>query len=129
MRERPPIPGQSIEKSRLTDIRTPDDNDLLEKRIAHSPVLYTGGMIFALVLTVMALRELLDGVTEFDELDDRSFHEWQFQLVQYYRRHAQEQEPIAVAVIQRQLIAHDSETRRRLDELQAMLDSAHDPMI
>lgn len=77
----------------------------------------------------MTLVDLLAGVDELDGLDDRSFNEWQFKLVQRYRRNVPEQELIAVSVGRRHGELCDDMTRGRLDELQAMLDSAHDPMI
>ncbi|MEO8033093.1 MAG: hypothetical protein ABI837_01590 [Acidobacteriota bacterium] len=77
----------------------------------------------------MTLIDLLAAVDELDELDDRSFNDWQFQLVQRYRRNEPEQELIAVTVGRRYAESRDETTRERLDELQAMLDSAHDPMI
>jgi hypothetical protein len=62
-------------------------------------------------------------------LDDATFHAWEFGIVQRYRRHEEEQEPIAMAVTRRNLADCDLRERQRIEELLAMLDSAHDPFI
>lgn len=72
------------------------------------------------------LTSLLDSLAE---LDDRAFHRFEYDLVEHYRRHEAEQEAIAIAVTRYSLGAKDGRTRERVDEMLAMLDSTHDPLI
>jgi hypothetical protein len=75
------------------------------------------------------LTELLPAVPRIQWMSDAEFHAFQYDLVLRYRRHEEEQEPIAVAVTR---ACAEMETRRmrdRLEELLAMLDATHDPFI
>ena len=72
------------------------------------------------------LASILDSLAE---LDDPAFHRFEYDLVEHYRRHEAEQEAIAVAVMRYSLGAKDARTRERIDELLAMLESTHDPLI
>lgn len=62
-------------------------------------------------------------------LADREFRQFEYGLVAYYRRNEAKQERIAVA-LQRQMLAPLSmRSRARIDEILAMLDHVHDPLI
>ena len=62
-------------------------------------------------------------------LPDREFRQFEYGLVASYRRHEGQQERIAVA-LQRQLLAPlNVRSRVRIDEILAMLDHVHDPLI
>lgn len=76
-----------------------------------------------------ATTELASILDSLGELDDRAFHRFEYDLVERYRRHEAEQEAIAVTVMRYSLGAKDARTRERIDELLAMLDSTHDPLI
>jgi hypothetical protein len=79
--------------------------------------------------TALDLVDVLDSLDRLDTLDERTFHEWEFDLVQRYRRNEAEQEAIAIEVTRHKLRDCPARTRARLDELLAMLETAHDPWL
>ena len=72
------------------------------------------------------MAEVLDRI---DWLPDREFRQFEYGLVAYYRRHESEQERIAVALRHRRLKPLDVRSRVRIEEILAMLDHVHDPLI
>ena len=83
-------------------------------------------------LVLMLLNHLETQLAALDAigaLDAESFHRWEFDLVQRYRRNEDEQEPIAIAVTRRNLADCTPLERDRIEELLAMLDTVHDPFI
>jgi hypothetical protein len=75
-------------------------------------------------------REAMADVLERIEwLPDREFRQFEYGLVAYYRRHDSEQERIATALQRRCLKPLNVRSRARIDEILAMLDHVHDPLI
>ena len=62
-------------------------------------------------------------------LPDREFRQFEYGLVAYYRRNEPEQERIATALMRRSEAPRGARSRHRLDEILAMLEHVHDPMI
>lgn len=77
----------------------------------------------------MKATALLRRIDQIAELDEHEFHDFEFQLVSHYRRSEKDQEKIAVEVTQHNLRATQPKARRRLDEILAMLEHVHDPLI
>ena len=73
-----------------------------------------------------AMAEVLDRI---EWLPDREFRQFEYGLVAYYRRNESEQERIAVALQQRMSHPLNVRSRARIDEILAMLDHVHDPLI
>ena len=77
-----------------------------------------------------ATRNAMDEVLERIEwLPDLEFRQFEYGLVAYYRRNESEQERIGVALqraFNRPLCLR---SHRRIDEILAMLEHVHDPMI
>lgn len=76
-----------------------------------------------------SLDELLPAVTRIQWMNDAEFHAFEYALVLRYRRHEEEQEPIAIAVVSACDEMQSRRMRERVDELLAMLDATHDPFI
>jgi hypothetical protein len=72
---------------------------------------------------------LLQKIDRIAELDEHEFHVFEFELVSHYRRTERDQEQIAVEVSRRNRSATQPKARRRLDEIIAMLEHVHDPLI
>jgi hypothetical protein len=78
-----------------------------------------------------APKEAIDDVLDRVEwLPDREFRQFEYGLVAYYRRNESEQERIATALLRRDdTAARNPRSGRRIDEILAMLEHVHDPMI
>ena len=72
------------------------------------------------------MTEVLDRI---EWLPDREFRQFEYGLVAYYRRNEKHQERIAVALQRRTLAPLNMRSRARIDEILAMLDHVHDPLI
>jgi hypothetical protein len=70
------------------------------------------------------IEEVLERV---EWLPDQEFRKFEYGLVAYYRRYESEQERIATALLRRS--PGCARSRQRIDEILAMLDHVHDPMI
>jgi hypothetical protein len=77
----------------------------------------------------MKATGLLRKIDRIAELDDHEFRDFEFELVSHYRRSEVDQETIAVEVCRQNLSATQPKARRRLDEILAMLEHVHDPLI
>ncbi len=71
----------------------------------------------------------LEKIREIEELGDRTFRRLEFDLVSHYRRHVEDQEAIALELRQKTLNTENPVAQDRVDEILAMLDHVHDPMI
>lgn len=77
----------------------------------------------------MDCQDLQQRIHEVDELGDSTFRRFQRDIVTHYRRHQDDQEPIAVALSDKKVFTPDPRTRERVNETLAMLDHVHDPFI
>lgn len=75
------------------------------------------------------MTQLETKIREIEELGDRTFRRLEFDLVSHYRRHAEDQEAIAVELTRKTRSTENPVARDRVDEILAMLDHVHDPMI
>lgn len=64
-----------------------------------------------------------------DDLGDSTFRRVQRDIVVHYRRHEEDQERIAIALTDKNILTGDGRTRERMSETLAMLDHVHDPFI
>ena len=78
---------------------------------------------------VMRVSTFRRKIREIERLGDTDFLRLEFDLVSHYRRHADDQEWIAVELTRKNLSAHDETVRERVSEIMAMLDHVHDPLI
>ena len=60
---------------------------------------------------------------------DSTFRRFQRDVVVHYRRHAEDQESIAIALTDKSVLTGDGRARERVSETLAMLDHVHDPFI
>lgn len=72
------------------------------------------------------MAEVLERV---EWLPDREFRQFEYGLVAYYRRHEARQESIAVALHRRLAQPLGLRSHARIEEILAMLDHVHDPLI
>ena len=72
------------------------------------------------------LQRLIHHVEEFG---DSTFRRIQCDIVAHYRRHEEDQESIAIALHDKNILTGDGVTRERVSETLAMLDHVHDPFI
>jgi len=77
----------------------------------------------------MECKDLQHKIQEVDEFSDSTFRRFQRDVVVHYRRHEEDQEPIAIALTDQSVLAPDRKTRERALETLAMLDHVHDPFI
>ena len=77
----------------------------------------------------MNCKDLKDLIYEVDEFGDSTFRRFQRDIVVHYRRHEDDQEPIAIALGDQSVLAGSGRTRERAKETLAMLDHVHDPFI
>lgn len=77
----------------------------------------------------MNCKDLQQKLSEVDEFGDSTFRRFQRDIVVHYRRHEDDQEPIAIALTDQSVLAGDDRTRERARETLAMLDHVHDPFI
>lgn len=83
------------------------------------------GSQFALLPYSMELESLAHlGLLSYDE-----YRRISNEYVSFYRNSAEHQAPIAVALTRANLSDADDLTRERIDEMLAMLDHVHDPLI
>jgi hypothetical protein len=75
------------------------------------------------------MTDLREQIREIERLADTDFHRLEFDLVSHYRRHADDQEWIAVELTRKNRAAKDEVARERVSEILAMLDHVHDPLI
>ena len=75
------------------------------------------------------MTQLERQIQEIEELGDRTFRRLEFDLVSHYRRHAEDQEAIAIELTRKNRTTENPVARDRVDEILAMLDHVHDPMI
>jgi hypothetical protein len=68
-------------------------------------------------------------IREIERLGETDFLRLEFDLVSHYRRHADDQEWIAVELTRKNLAADDEVAKGRVSEIMAMLDHVHDPLI
>lgn len=77
-----------------------------------------------------AAISFLQEIDQLERLDDRAFRDFECDLVRHYRRQPDDQEAIAIALMQKRVVAvGDRLTFDRVDEILAMLDHVHDPLI
>ena len=72
---------------------------------------------------------MVEALDRVEGLPDREFRQFEYGLVAYYRRHEKEQERIAVALHLRMIRSSNMRSRQRIEEILAMLDHVHDPLI
>ncbi len=77
----------------------------------------------------MTRKDLQHLIHQVDELGDSAFRLFQRAIVAHYRRHEEDQESIAIALSDKNILAGDGRTRQRVSETLAMLDHVHDPFI
>lgn len=82
--------------------------------------------ILSLCMTRNDLHQLIHHV---GNLSDTGFRRLQRDIVVHYRRHAEDQESIAIALNDKSLLTSDGRARERVSETLAMLDHVHDPFI
>jgi len=72
---------------------------------------------------------MVEALDRVEGLPDREFRQFEYGLVAYYLRHEREQERIAVALHLRMIKSSNVRSRQRIEEILAMLDHVHDPLI
>ena len=77
----------------------------------------------------MNCKDLQEKIQEVDEFGDSTFRRVQRDIVVHYRRHEEDQEPIAIALTDQSILAPNRKTRERAIETLAMLEHVHDPFI
>ncbi len=77
----------------------------------------------------MDCKDLQQRIRQVEELGDSTFRRFQRDVVVHYRRHEDDQEPIAIALSDKKVFTADTRTRERVNETLAMLDHVHDPFI
>jgi hypothetical protein len=80
-------------------------------------------------MLLMKAKTLLRKIDRIGELDDHEFRAFEFELVSHYRRSEPDQEVIAVEIHRYNRHATQSRARHRLEEIMAMLEHVHDPLI
>lgn len=68
-------------------------------------------------------------IRQIEWLDEQRFHDLEYGVVAHYRRHPEDQEWIAVELTRKNLSTRGAVARKRVDEILAMLDHVHDPLI
>ncbi|MGZ7042739.1 MAG: hypothetical protein ACXVH7_13185 [Thermoanaerobaculia bacterium] len=81
---------------------------------------------FVLANNGSAIEEVLERV---ELLPDPEFRQFEYGLVAYYRRYEADQERIATALLRRRISPRYARSRQRIEEILAMLEHVHDPMI
>ncbi len=81
---------------------------------------------YCLCMTRKDLQQLIHQV---ENLGDSTFRTFQREVVAHYRRHAEDQETIAIALSNKNILTADDRARERVSETLAMLDHVHDPFI
>jgi hypothetical protein len=80
-------------------------------------------------VNVWSLENLISLVDSLDQPDEDTFHAFEFELVYRYRTVPADQERIATAVSRKSCQASTVEVRHRVDEILAMLEVTHNPLI
>jgi hypothetical protein len=77
----------------------------------------------------MTRNDLYQMIDQVEDLGDSTFRRFQRDVVVHYRRHEEDQESIAIALTDKNVLASDGRARQRVSETLAMLDHVHDPFI
>ena len=80
-------------------------------------------------MLLMKAKALLRKIDRIGELDEHEFRNFEFELVSHYRRSEPDQEVIAVEINRHNRHATQPRVRHRLEEIMAMLEHVHDPLI
>ena len=75
------------------------------------------------------ISRLRNQIRRIELLAETDFHRLEYDLVSHYRRHEADQEWIAVELTQKCRTSQDPVLAQRVDEIMAMLDHVHDPLI
>ena len=76
----------------------------------------------------MTRTDLYRLIEHVDDLGDSTFRRVQRDIVVHYRRHEEDQESIAIALTDKNILS-GGRARERVSETLAMLDHVHDPFI
>ena len=87
------------------------------------------GTELAILSLCMTRNDLQQMIHQVEDLSDSVFRRFQRDVVVHYRRHAEDQESIAIALTDKNLLTGDGRARERVSETLAMLDHVHDPFI
>ena len=68
-------------------------------------------------------------IRQIEWLDEQHFRDLAYGIVAHYRRHPEDQEWIAVELTRKNVSARGPVARNRVDEILAMLEHVHDPLI